>query len=417
MKRIPILILAAALLFCVSGCGSQTKTVFDAGASDSAAVGMQNAGKVNYEEDAFDLMGMEYQAFLQKYDDSMIAEYSTNAYEADYHYVLKNGVEASIYDGIVVSVRTFYYKEAEHPVPVLKGIGGGDGYDAVVGELGEPYYDGTELAGEDEKEFYAAVFYLGRYQYLKVYFENETKQVSHIFCFYGEAPELQEAGGIKIGDSLAKIKSVYNKLYYGTVFYDPSQGGPKYNRLYYVPIEDRDRGVECLEFYLYDKKVVRITSGIRDILEWRNYEDIFGRKDVYKENNMIGHHGSIIYFYDDAAGKEQVLLKVENCATEEKDVDSDGITEIIVYKAGKMKAIDIYDYNADTEMILHLDVCAALGAYWSEYMGNAANAKPEYSRCIEAGFHGSDGSDRTEVYSVKDNILTYIGPHSQEMYQ
>jgi hypothetical protein len=194
MKRVPILLLAAALLFCVSGCGNQADKVSDAAAtdpiaSDPAEGSMQNAAKVNYEEDAFDLMGMEHQTFLQKHDESMVADYSTNAYEADYHYVLKNGVEASIYDGKVVSVRTFYYKEAEYPVPVLKGIGGGDGYDDVVDKLGEPYYEGSELAGEDEKELYAAVFYIGRYQYLKVYFENETKQVSHIYCFYGEAPE------------------------------------------------------------------------------------------------------------------------------------------------------------------------------------------------------------------------------------
>jgi len=420
MKRILLMFLTAALVFGFFGCSNASKEasekIVDAITNDN-----EKTAKVNYEEDAYDLMGIDDQAFLEKYDESMIESFldqdSAGTYEADYYYVLNNGVEVSILNGTVVSIRTYYNKETEYPVPVLKGIGGGDSYDSVVNKLGEPHYEAEELAFEEEQEYVAAVFYVGKYRYLKVYFEKKAETVSFVSCFYGEAPVFQKVGEIKIGDNLEEVKAAYEKLYYAPAYYDASQGEPKYNRIYYTPMEDRNREVECLEFYLYDKKVVRITSSVQDILEWRSYEDIFGMKNVFKENNMIGHRGNITYFYDDAAGNEQVLLKMENCATEEIDIDDDGITEIIAYKAGKMRTIDIYDYNADTETIMHLDICEALGASWSGYMGNAANVRNEYAKCIEAGFYETDGTTRTEVYSVRDNILTYIGPYSHEMFQ
>lgn len=367
-------------------------------------------------------MGIEYQSFLAGLNDSMVSEFfdgeSAGVHEAAYHYNLNDGSEVDISaDGYVISVRTFYDEETIYPVPLIKGISGEDTYDDVVDALGEPFYEGFEMAGEEEKEYYAAVFYAGSYRYLKVYFGSETKCVSSISCFYGEPPVYEEMNGIRAGDSLDDLKAAYDKLYYATAYYDPSQGGPRYNRIYYTPLEDRDRGVECLEFHVYDKKVVKVTTQVYDILGWRNYEDIFGMKDVFKENNMLGQSGNIVYFYNDAAGDEQVLLQAENCSTEEIDVDDDGITEIIAYKAGPVKAVDIYDYDQNTQAILHLDVCKELGADWSEYMGNAANVKPEYAKCIEAGFYGEDAADRIELYSVKDNILTYIGPYGRDMFQ
>lgn len=57
--------------------------------------------------------------------------------EAEYQYVLNNGVEVSISNDKVVSVRTFYNTETEYPVPVLNGIGGEDRYYSVVSQLGE----------------------------------------------------------------------------------------------------------------------------------------------------------------------------------------------------------------------------------------------------------------------------------------
>ncbi len=226
-----------------------------------------------------------------------------------------------------------------------------------------------------------------------------------------------ETDAIKVGDSLDALKESYKELYYAEAYYDTTQGEPKYNRIYYTPTEDRDRGVACKEFYVYDKKIVKIATNNYDILGWRNYEDVFGMDNVYKENNMVGHRGSAVYFNEDADGNEQVLLTIENCATEEIDIDEDGITEIIAYKAGKTKAVVIYDYDGNTESISALDLCEKLGANWSEYMGNAANVRSEYSKCVEAGFYEADGTTRTEVYSVKDNLLTYIGPYSQEMFQ
>lgn len=432
IKRILIWILTAVLAFSAFGCGGSAPATDpdaeEAGAGfeaeeSSDSESRANRARVDYGEDAFDLMGTDYQSFLAKLNDDMVAEFldgeSAGVHEAAYYYILNNGSEVSLSaDGYVISIRTFYDMETEYPVPVLKGIGGEDTYDDAVAALGEPYYEGVELAGEDEKEFYTAVFYAGQYRYLKVYFNNETKYVSYIACFYSDPPVYEEAGGIKVGDSLGDLKAAYEELYYATAYYDPSQGEPKYNRIYYTPTEDRDRGVECLEFYMYDKKVVKITTSVRDSLEWRNYEDIFGMKDVFKEDNMIGHTGNIIYFYDAAAGNEQVLLKVENCATEEIDIDDDGITEIVAYySVDNWQAMDIYDYDPAADTILRLDVREALGAVSAGYMGNAANVKYEYSRCISAGFKGSDGKDRLEVYSVKDNILTYIGPDTQEMYR
>lgn len=429
MKGIPILILTVFLVFGFSGCGGgaagTAETDDGSEAAESSDPGPDSGAaaevRVNYEEDAFELMGTDYQSFLAKLSDGMVAEFldgeSAGAHEADYHYILNNGVEVSIAGDTVISVHVSYAMEADYPVPVIKGIGGEDTYAEAVTALGTPYYEGSELAGEDETEYYAAVFYAGQYRYLKVYFDKETGYAAFISCFYGEAPVYEEAGRIKAGDSLEDLKAAYDKLYYATAYYDPAQGEPEYNRIYYTPMEDRDDGTECLVFYLMDKKVVKITTEIRDNPGWRDYEDLFGRKDVFKENNMTGRSGNIVYFYDDASGNEQVLLKVENCATEEIDVDDDGITEIIAYKAGPVKAIDIFDYDAAAQTVLRLDVCEALGAGWSEYMGNAANVKEEYARCVAAGFSEESGADRIETYAVKDNVLTYIGPLGQEMFQ
>lgn len=428
MNKIFVLFLTTALTWGLSGCGTDTGAESDtvevvvseeATGAGITAEGIINPAGVDYEEDALDLMGMDYQSFLEKYDKSMIINYydqeSMEGLDADYYYVLNNGVEVNISGGVVISVRTFYNMETAYAVPVLNGIGGEDSYDDAVAELGKPYFEGPELAGrgEDKKEFYTAVFYAGKYRYLKVYFDNETKYVSYIACFYSEPPVLEETGGIKTGDSLDDLKAAYADLYYATAYYDESQGEPRYNRIYYTPVEARDRGAECLEFYLSDKKIVRITYNLYDIPGWRGYEDIFGMDNVYKENNMIGDQGNIIYFYDDVSGNEQVLLKVENCATEEIDVDGDEITEIIAYRAG---SVEIIDYDIVAKAVMRLDICEALGAVWSSYLGNAANIKEEYAMCIAAGFK-TDGTMREEVYSIKDNILTYIGPYSQDMFQ
>jgi len=434
MKRILVLLLSAALAFGFFACGGAGSGERD---PDAAGVGAEtgeasgpgqtadrnrNRAEVDYGRDAFDLMGIEYQSFLAGLNDSMVFEFldgeSAGVHEAAYHYNLNDGSEVDISaDGYVISVRTFYDEGTKYPAPMAKGIGGEDTYEEAVRVLGKPYYEGPETMGEEEKEYYTAVFYAGNGRYLKVYFNDETKYISSISCFYGEPPVYEEINGIKVGDSLDKLKAAYDKLYYATAYYDPSQGGPRYNRIYYTPIEDRDREVECLEFHVYDRKVVSITTEVYDILDRRDYEDVFGMKDVFKENNMLGHSGSIVYFYNDADGNEQVLLQAENCSTEEIDVDDDGITEIIAYKAGPVKAVDIYDYNPNAQTVLHLDVCKELGADWSEYIGNAANVKPVYAKCIQAGFYEEGAADRVGLYSVKDNILTYIGPFGPNMLQ
>lgn len=412
MKKFSVLLLTVSLIFGFAGCGSKApEKEIDSPASNSA--------EVDYTEDVLSLVGWDFQHFLDDYyDKEMVLEYREDEGESERYYLLKNGVEISAGE-YIDSVRTFYDRKTEYPVPVVKGIGGDHDYDKVVAELGKPYYEGPELTGtgDGKKEFDTAVFYAGHFRYIKIYFDKETKAVSRIACFYDAAPVYEEIDGIKVGDSLDQLKAAYQELYYSPVSYDPSKGEPKYNRLYYTPLADDNRGVECLEFYLYDKKIVRITSNVYDTLEWRNYEDVFGRKNVFKEDNMTGHRGNIVYFYEDESGSEQVLLKIENCATEEIDIDGDGVTEIIAYKAGKMQALDIYDYDEETKTILHLDVCKTLGADWAGYKGNAANVKSEYKNCIDAGFREADGSYRTEVYSVKDNVLTDIGPDSRDMYQ
>ncbi len=418
MRRISILLLSVVLTFVFFGCvgGIDKGTDLEEDSNESAR------RRVNYEEDAYDLMETDRQAFLTRYENMVLDFFDQDhmdGLEADYYYILNNGVEVGFYDDRIVSINIFYDRESLHPVPVLKGIGGEDKYKDAVDTLGEQYYKGAESVGREgkEKEYFAAVFYVGKYRYVKIYFDSDTEFVSHIACFYGEAPDFKEAGGIKAGDDLDRLKAAYRELYYETAYYDSSQGDPKYNRIYYTPTEVGDRGVECTVYYVYNKKVVKITSNVYDVLGWSNYVDIFGMKGILKENNMIGHKGNIVYFYDSADGKEQVLLTIDNCATEEIDVDNDDITEIIAYKAGEKMALVIYDYDPATDTILKLDVCDALGAQWSSYRGNMSNGKQEYSRCIEAGFDEEDGSTRIEVYSVKDNILAYLGPYSQDLFQ
>lgn len=199
MKKILVMFLIVALIFSFLGCNDN-----DNDNDITTALG------VNYEEDAHDLMEIDYKDFLEKYDESMIDTFldkdSMDGLEADYYYILKNGVEVSIHNDKVVSVRTFYNIDAESPVPVMKNIGGEDSYDDVVGKLGEPYYEGTELTESGEtgvKEFLTAVFYIGRFQYLKVYFDHETEYVSFIACFYGEEPVTDQTDTITISVKLS----------------------------------------------------------------------------------------------------------------------------------------------------------------------------------------------------------------------
>lgn len=117
------------------------------------------------------------------------------------------------------------------------------------------------------------------------------------------------------------------------------------------------------------------------------------------------------YFIVNEDGTEETVLDVY-AMTEEHDLDSDGVLEIVVYIPGEKRNIGVYDMiNGELK---YMDVSSELGASWSEFMGNMANLQREYSNYIQAGFE-TGGTKRYEVYQYKDNELIYVCPFDDSL--
>lgn len=220
--------------------------------------------------------------------------------------------------------------------------------------------------------------------------------------------------GVGIGDTLAALKTAYPDLVYENGFYS-YDGEIKYNRCYsYVP---NDGTANYIRFYLYEKKIVMIEAG--DGLDmrpgsWLPYDNIFGMPNICKEINDVTPKGmNTRYFYINDAGEEKVLLDINARSVEEKDIDEDGMTELVVYLAGSTQSIGIYDFVH--EEITYMNINEKLQCHSSEYMGNMGNLKGEYRNCIEARFLNKDGTLRSEVYRFSNNELTYVSPFSNDL--
>jgi hypothetical protein len=147
---------------------------------------------------------------------------------------------------------------------------------------------------------------------------------------------------------------------------------------------------------------------------WSPYSDIFGKKNIYKEIDNVTSDGmDTKYFYINDAGEEETLLDIHSRSVEEKDIDSDAITELVVYLTGDTQAIGVYDFVDG--VISYLDIDQTLQCSYSEFVGNMGNISREYENCIKATFKNEDGTERAEVYSLKDNILTYVCPFSDKL--
>lgn len=142
--------------------------------------------------------------------------------------------------------------------------------------------------------------------------------------------------------------------------------------------------------------------------------DIFGKKDIFKEIDNVTSKGmDTKYFYINDSGEEETLLDIHSRSVEEKDIDNDGMTELVVYLTGNIQAIGVYDFVDGA--ISFIDINAALQCYYSEFAGNMGNIKHEYVNYIEATFKNEDGTERSEVYRVTDNQLTYVCPFPDKL--
>ena len=126
------------------------------------------------------------------------------------------------------------------------------------------------------------------------------------------------------------------------------------------------------------------------------------QKEVISDKPGATH---VRYFTTDDSGQEQVMLELDQI-TQECDLDGDGHPEIIVSLFGPVKQMAIY-YVADSAL-QYLDICQALDAQYSTFMGDVGNVKPEYSSCFSVGFEAPGG--KAEVYRFENHALVYQCP-------
>lgn len=113
----------------------------------------------------------------------------------------------------------------------------------------------------------------------------------------------------------------------------------------------------------------------------------------------------VVYSVTTLEGERLTLLDTDRM-TEERDPDGDGETELLAYGSKEnKKTVGIYDIIDGT--LQYLDVNEALGAEWSDYMGNIGNVEWPYGICFQAGY--SDKENQVYRYEP-DGTLTYICP-------
>lgn len=210
----------------------------------------------------------------------------------------------------------------------------------------------------------------------------------------GETPE-----GIGIGSALEELKSAYpGRL----IYHDGAQGNGtepvNYDRVYscFQP----DDGTNCLyEFYLWEKQVVMITvrDGLDASREWGSERvPVLGDERIRWE--VQGD--TTRYFVEWEDGTEETILELQG-TVESRDLDGDGVEELLVFLPGASKALGIYDKTENG--LIYTDVSQTLECEWSDFMGMIANlTNREYRNCIRAGDGEKDG-----VYSYSDGQLTY----------
>ena len=113
----------------------------------------------------------------------------------------------------------------------------------------------------------------------------------------------------------------------------------------------------------------------------------------------------VVYSAATLDGERLTLLDI-GCMTEEKDLDGDGETELIAYGSSQnKKTAGVYDLIDGK--LQYLDINEALGAEWSNYMGNIGNVEWPYGTCFEVGYPDKEAY----VYRYEpDGTLTYICP-------
>jgi len=174
MKR-KLLITFCVMMLVLTGCNKQGSIQ-----ENSLQNSKLNMFTLDFQDDAYFLMDMDYALFKKILDNGAVDIYEQDSEErmSEHYYQFKNGVGVNINNNQVTSVGTFYYDDSiEFPVPTLFGINGDDDYESVISKLGTPYNDDPESTSP-------SVVYLVRYMtYVKIFFNSETGKVSYISCF------------------------------------------------------------------------------------------------------------------------------------------------------------------------------------------------------------------------------------------
>lgn len=157
--------------------GGTTQDVPNNGSIQNDKLKMFN---VDFQDDVYFLMGMDYTLFQKIIEDEVIEIYEEDSEErmSEHYYQFKNGIGVNINNNQVTSVGTFYYDDSiEFPVPTLLGINGDDDYESVISKLGTPFND-------DKESTPPSLVYFVRYMtYVKIFFDSETGKVSYMGCF------------------------------------------------------------------------------------------------------------------------------------------------------------------------------------------------------------------------------------------
>ncbi len=286
-----------------------------------------------------------------------------------------------------------------------------DGKDYVI--LGD--FQMTEAFQEAEMTEFPAEFpwpvsrqYEGEGISATTYLEEDGEKLVDITTWGpGETPE-----GIGVGSTLEELKAAYpDDLFYIDGACGNGTEPVAYTRRYECDWY-RDGDSYAYIFYLNEKKVVTIVA----------CGGPFGPQAQYEPETVLGDPrirwevlsdkpGRALerFFIEGKDGSEETVLEVRG-TTEVRDLDGDGVRELVVWLDGDLKAVGIYDSVDDA--LIYTDVNQTLGSQWSDLISVRVSQDQAFGMYIEAGSEvGKSGA----VYSYADGKLTYECSYEEAM--
>ncbi|MDD4592224.1 MAG: hypothetical protein PHG06_17630 [Parabacteroides sp.] len=252
---------------------------------------------------------------------------------------------------------------------------------------------------------------------IKTFIVDDERGKGEVIYHISATKDTKTIREVGIGDALKALQEAYgiDLIYENDWIYNPEDSGPMFNQVYIFAPEDGT--TNYIAFFLMDEKIVMIELGEGFDYRPGHRGEIFsalGMDGVYKRTGEATALGmDISYCYTNKNGEEEILLNTFAKYTREVDIDEDGIVEVV--EDCGVSAANCAVYDLVDGQIARIDINEAAGSLWSSFMGDMANAKPEYRTCFETGFKDEDGTEGIEVYRVIDNKLIYVCPFSNDV--